>query len=117
MFQPFEFHRTHSVKSCKHLSQSMKFNRSTFSLITIAITRSHFLAVTVRKVSQGLKGTSRIRKSVVIGLRKFRLVSADARGGGTRDESLRESAWEAMNGNDLNFEKKKRKISSKKLRF
>ena len=34
-------------------------------------------------------------KSVVIGLRKLRLVSADARGGGTRDGSLRESAWEA----------------------
>ena len=31
----------------------------------------------------------------MIGLRKFRLVLADARGGGTRDESLRESAWEA----------------------
>ena len=31
----------------------------------------------------------------LIGLRKFRLVSADARGGGTRDEFLRESVWEA----------------------
>ena len=31
----------------------------------------------------------------MIGLRKFRLVSAEARGGGTRDESLKESAWEA----------------------
>ena len=31
----------------------------------------------------------------MIGPRKFRLVSADACGGGTRDESLRESAWEA----------------------
>ena len=31
----------------------------------------------------------------MIGLRKLRLVSADARGGGTRDESLRESAGEA----------------------
>ena len=31
----------------------------------------------------------------MIGLRKFRLVSADARGRGTRDEFLRESAWEA----------------------
>ena len=28
--------------------------------------------------------------------RKLRLVSADARGGGTRDESLRESAGEAV---------------------
>ena len=31
----------------------------------------------------------------MIGLRKFRLVSADARGRATRDEFLRESAWEA----------------------
>ena len=31
----------------------------------------------------------------MIGLRKFRLVSADAHGEGTRDESLRESAGEA----------------------
>ena len=31
----------------------------------------------------------------MIGLRKFRLVSADARRGGTRDEFLRESAGEA----------------------
>ena len=27
--------------------------------------------------------------------RRFRLVLADARGGGTRDDSLRVSAWEA----------------------
>ena len=32
----------------------------------------------------------------MIGLRKFRLVSADARGEETRDESLRVSAWEAI---------------------
>ena len=31
----------------------------------------------------------------MIGLRKFRLVSAEARGRGTRDEFLRASAWEA----------------------
>ena len=31
----------------------------------------------------------------MIGLREFRLVSADARGRTTRDEFLRESAWEA----------------------
>ena len=30
------------------------------------------------------------------GLRKFRLVSADARGGETRDEALRLSVWEAI---------------------
>ena len=32
----------------------------------------------------------------MIGLRKFRLVSADARGGGMRDESQKVSAWEAI---------------------
>ena len=42
MFQPQEFYRTHSVKSRKHLSQSMKFICFTFSLITIAITWSPF---------------------------------------------------------------------------
>ena len=31
----------------------------------------------------------------MIGLRKFRLVAADSRGRGTRDEALRVSAWEA----------------------
>ena len=31
----------------------------------------------------------------MIGLRKFRLVSADASEEGTRDESLRVSAWKA----------------------
>ena len=34
----------------------------------------------------------------MIGLRTFRLISADARGGGTRDESLRESIWQATHG-------------------
>ena len=47
------------------------------------------------KISQGLKSTFRFWKSVVIGLRKLRLVSADARWGGARDESLRDSAGEA----------------------
>ena len=32
----------------------------------------------------------------MISLRKFQGVSADARGGGTRDEALRVSAWEAI---------------------
>ena len=31
----------------------------------------------------------------MIGLRKFGLVAADTRGGGTRDESLIASSWEA----------------------
>ena len=98
MFQPNKFYHTHSVKSHKHLSQSMKFICSSFSLITIILLltyKAHFLAVPVRKISQGLKSTSRIWKSIVIGLRKFRLISADACGGGTCAKSLRESAWEA----------------------
>ena len=46
------------------------------------------LAVTVHvsKIPQGLKCTSRIWKSVVIG--KFWLVSADTREGGTCDEAM-----------------------------
>ena len=32
----------------------------------------------------------------MIGLRKFRLVSTDARGRGTRDEFLNVTAWEAI---------------------
>ena len=39
----------------------------------------------------------------MIGQRKFRLVSADARGGGTRDKALRMSAWEATIGFGLPF--------------
>ena len=46
------------------------------------------------------KCTSRIWKSVVIGLRKFRLISADACVGGTRDQALRVSAWEANSKED-----------------
>ena len=34
----------------------------------------------------------------MIGVRKFRLISADARGGGTRDQSRRESVWQATHG-------------------
>ena len=55
---------------------------------------AHFLAVTVRIISQGLKCNSRIWKSVVVGLHKFWLVSADTREGGTSNEALR--VWEAM---------------------
>ena len=51
--------------------------------------------MTVRIISKGLKSTSRMWESVVIGLRKLRLVSEDSRGGETRDESLTESAGEA----------------------
>ena len=36
----------------------------------------------------------------MIGLRKFRVVSVDAHRRGTRDESLRESAWEAIREDD-----------------
>lgn len=57
---------------------------------------AHFLAFTVRKISQGLKSTFRIWKSVVIGLRKLRLVCADARGGGTHDGSLRVSRYPSL---------------------
>ena len=57
---------------------------------------SHLLAVTVHKISQGLKCTSRIWKSVVIGLGNFRVVSADARRGGTPDESVRVFACDAI---------------------
>ena len=48
-----------------------------------------------REISQGPKCTSKIWKSVVIGLRFFPLKSADVRGAGTRDEPLRTSPWEA----------------------
>ena len=48
-----------------------------------------------REISQGPKCTSKIWKSVVIGLRFFPLKSADVRGAGTRDEPLRTSAWKA----------------------
>ena len=47
------------------------------------------------EISQGSKCTSQIWKSPVIGLRFFPLKSADVRRAGTRDESLRTSAWEA----------------------
>ena len=58
----------------KHLSRSMKLIRSTFSLKIIAITGNIFSCSDRALNSQGLKSTSRIWKSVVIGLRKLRLV-------------------------------------------
>lgn len=56
----------------------------------------HFLAVTTIKISQGLKCTSRIWKSAVIGLHKFQFVSADiCRGGKIAWQVTRMSAQEA----------------------
>ena len=76
MFQPYEFYRTHSVKGHKHLSQSMKFIRSSIPLIRISKSARYTKPIFLQ-FSQGTKSrkcTSRIWKSVVIGLRKFRLV-------------------------------------------
>ena len=90
MFQSYEFYCIHSVKSRKHLSQSMTFIRSILSLITtVAVIRGPFTC----------SDRSRIWKFAVIGLCKFRLALADACGRGTRDESPKEFALEATKPN------------------
>ena len=76
-----------------------KFIRPSSPLITIEITRSPFsCSDRMQNFSKSTRSTSRIWKSVVIDLSKFWLVSADARGGGTTDKTLRESPWEAILG-------------------
>ena len=95
MFQPYEFYRTHSLEEPqtskpKHEIYTLQFLfDKKVSDFKCPIHKAHLLAVTARKISQGLKCSFRIWKS------EFRLVSADARWGGTRYEAIRVSAWEA----------------------